>query len=83
VTGEPDTVRPSWYWWAAMLASSLATGLVALLVAIHVNAESDRKWCSIVSTMVSSYDQSPPSTAAGVQLAGDLRDLQRRLACPR
>jgi hypothetical protein len=73
--------RPSWYWWLAMLLSSMTTGAIALVVGLHANAESDRKWCSIVTTMVSSYDQQPPVTPAGKQLAADLRGLRDQLGC--
>lgn len=75
--------RPGWYWWLAVLLSSMTTGAIALVVALHANAESDRKWCSVVGTMVSSYDQQPPVTAAGKQIAGDLRNLRDQLGCPR
>lgn len=75
--------RPGWYWWAAMLASSLAVGVGAVLISLHMMAESDRKWCSIVTTMTDSYDSQPPVTPAGKQLAADLRTLRDRLGCPR
>lgn len=74
--------RPGWYWWAAMLASSLTTGAVALVVAIHVNQESDRKWCSVVSTLDDAWAESPPTTTSGRNLAHDIADLRRRLECP-
>lgn len=75
--------RPGWYWWAAMLASSLATGAAALLVAVHVNAESDRKWCSVVGTLDDAWSETPPTTASGRNLAADIAELRRRLNCPR
>lgn len=78
-----ERVRPTWYMLAAIMLSSITTGALALVVGLHANSESDRKWCSIVTTMTSSYDQSPPVTPAGKQLAADLRRLRDQLGCPR
>lgn len=75
-------MRPGWYWWLALFASCTATGAIALVVAIHVNTESDRKWCSIVTTLDDSYRETPPSTPAGVNLAAAIADLRRSLECP-
>lgn len=66
-----------------MLASSLATGAAALVVALHVNAESDRKWCSVVSTLDAAWSETPPTSAAGKNLARDIHELRDRLDCPR
>lgn len=74
--------RPSWYTVAAMLASSIVTASVALVVALHVNAESDRKWCSVVVTLDDAWTQTPPTTPAGRNLARDFHELRRRLDCP-
>jgi hypothetical protein len=77
-----DQQRPSWYTLAAILASSLATGTIALLVALHVNTESDRKWCSVVETMNAAYAAEPPTTPTGQELAARLVELRRKLECP-
>lgn len=74
--------RPSWYTVAAMLLSSIVTASVALIVALHANAESDRKWCSVVSTLDDAWAESPPATDSGRNLARDIADLRRRLDCP-
>jgi hypothetical protein len=73
--------RPGWYWWAAMLASSLLCALGAVLIALHVNAESDRKWCSVVETIDRSYREQPPTTPTGKKLAADMASLRRQLHC--
>lgn len=73
--------RPSWYHWAAMLASSLLAAGGAVLISVHVNTESDRKWCSIVETLDSSYRQSPPTTPSGRNVAANIAELRRSLNC--
>jgi hypothetical protein len=74
-------MRPGWYWWAAMLASSLAVGVAAVLIGIHGQQESERKWCSIVTTLDSAYRQQPPQTPTGKQVASDMAQLRRSLRC--
>jgi hypothetical protein len=75
-------IRPGWYWWAAMLASSLAVGVGSVMISLHVNAESDKKWCSVVETIDGSYREQPPVTATGKQLAQDMAALRGELHCP-
>lgn len=65
-----------------MLASSLAVGLLAVVISLHSQAESERKWCSVVGTIDGSYRQSPPTTATGKKLAADMARLRRELHCP-
>ncbi len=65
-----------------MLTSSLAVGVVSVLISVHVNAESDRKWCSIVETLDSSYRQQPPTTPSGRNVAANIAELRRSLHCP-
>lgn len=75
--------RPGWLWWAAMLASSLTTGLVAIVVARNGVAESQRKWCAVVVTLDDAYHETPPTTAAGRNLADSIAQLRREIGCPR
>lgn len=74
--------RPGWYHWAAMLASSLAVGVGSVMISVHVNTESDRKWCSIVETLNTSYRQQPPTTPSGRNVAANIAELHRSLNCP-
>lgn len=76
-------MRPGWYWWAAMLASSVVFAVGAVLISLHAQAESERKWCSVVATIDDSYRAAPPQTATGKQLAADMAGLRRSLRCPR
>lgn len=79
---KPSGTWPGWYGWAAMFAFSVAFSTGALLVALHANAESDRKWCSIVTTLDSSYKQSPPTLPAGRNVARAIAELRDTLDCP-
>ena len=74
--------RRGWYQWAAMLASSLLAAGGAVLISVHVNAESERKFCSIVETLDSSYRQQPPTTPSGRNVAANIAELRRSLNCP-
>lgn len=75
-------MRPGWYWWAAMLASSLAVGVGAVLISAHTQQESERKWCSVISTLDEAYHQQPPTTPLGQRIASDMAALHRSLRCP-
>lgn len=79
---KPRGTWPGWYGWAAMLASSLIFSLGTLALALHANAESDRKWCSIVTTLDSSYKESPPTLPTGIHVAQALEELRDTLDCP-
>lgn len=74
--------RPSWYVLVAILASSLATGALALVIALKANAESDRKLCGIVTAQDDAYSQTTPATETGRRLAQALDKLRRDLHCP-
>lgn len=47
----------------------------------HVQQENNQKWCSLMDTMVSSYDTNPPTTPTGIDLAQKIRELRRNLGC--
>lgn len=74
--------RPGSYRLAAIFLSSVTTGAIALVVALHANAESDRKWCSVVAVMDQAYAESPPTTPTGKKLARGIADLRGSLECP-
>ena len=80
---QDERIRPSWYVWLAMLASSLVTSTAALGVAIYVNAQSERKWCSVVTTLDDAYRETPPTTVPGRNLAASIADLRGELGCER
>lgn len=65
-----------------MLLSSIVTASVALVVALRANAESDRAWCSVVTTIDDAWAKQPPTTPSGQNLAHDIANLRQRLDCP-
>ncbi|GAA2516588.1 hypothetical protein [Winogradskya humida] len=81
VQDKSTRAAPGWYWWAAMLASSLAMGIGAVVISVHLTNTSLRQLCSIVVTMDDDYRSEPPSTPTGERLAGSLAELRRELGC--
>jgi hypothetical protein len=73
---------PGWYAWFALLLSTLGVGIGAVIIAVHVSAASDRKWCSVVVTLDDAWTETPPTTPAGVNLARDFARLRQHLDCP-
>jgi hypothetical protein len=73
--------RPGWYWWAAMLASSLGAGGAALAISLHAQAESARKLCGIVIAQDDTYGTTPPTTPTGQRIAIAMHKLRRDLDC--
>lgn len=69
--------RPGWYWWLAMLASTLAVGIGSVLISVHVGMTSDRRWCDYLGAQSAAYQASPPQTPTGQRLAAT---TERRLA---
>lgn len=72
----------TWYRVTALMVVSATFSGLALALALHANAESDRKWCSIVGTLDESWRESPPTSPSGKNLAGDIRRLREELRCP-
>jgi hypothetical protein len=65
-----------------MLASAVGLFIASVVISLRVNAESDRKWCSVVITLDDAWRQSPPTTAAGKTMAANMSELRRELHCP-
>lgn len=82
MTAPADRPRSGWVWRAAMLASAALLFVASVVISLRVNAESDRKWCSVVITLDDAWRQSPPTTAAGKTMAANMHDLRRELHCP-
>ena len=76
------TPVPRWYVLAVILVSALSVGMASIFYANHVARESERKWCSVVATIDSSYRATPPTTPTGKKLAADMAALRRELHCP-
>ena len=44
--------------------------------------EGERRWCSLLGTMDSAYQEAPPSTPTGRKLAADIHELHEGFQCP-
>lgn len=82
MTAPADRQRSGWVWRAAMLASAALLFVASVVISLRVNAESDRKWCSVVITLDDAWRQSPPTTAAGKTMAANMAQLRHDLHCP-
>lgn len=71
--------RPGWTAWLALFLMTVG----AMILTVWVNASSDRKWCSVVTTLDNAWAESPPTTPAGRNLARDFHELRGQLGCPR
>lgn len=76
---------PTWYLIAALLASTLAgLALTVAYVQFAIAREregSERRQCELINAQVRVYDETPPSTAAGILLAETYRDLKIKNEC--
>jgi hypothetical protein len=54
----------------------------SMLYANRVAAESEQKWCSVVTTLDDTYRLSAPSTPTGKQMASAIAALRSDLRCP-
>lgn len=56
--------------------------IFGVLYTNHVQRQSEQKFCTVVTLVVSAYDSNPPpTTQLGLELEQDYRDLQRQLGC--
>lgn len=60
----------------------VAIALAGVVYTSYVQRQSERKWCSVVSTLDDAYRETPPATAPGRNLAASIADLRRELGCP-
>ena len=45
--------------------------------------DNDKRWCSLLGTMDTAYQENPPTTATGRQLAQDIHGLHESFQCPK
>jgi hypothetical protein len=81
-TPRRAVIRPTIYWWIALLLSSLTTGWSRSWWPATGTRESQRKWCRVVVTMDDAYRETPPATAAGKNFAESISQLRRDIGCP-
>lgn len=65
----------------ALVFAILAAG-ASMVYANRVAAESERKWCGVVTTLDEAYRVTPPRTPAGQKIAQDIRRLRGDFDCP-
>lgn len=74
--------RPVVYMLVAVLLSSLVTAVAALALTRHERAESDRRWCSLLSELDAAYQTPPgPTTEVGRKVAEEIHQLRVGLGC--
>jgi hypothetical protein len=74
-------VSPRPIWWVALALSVLAVGAISIGVERRDSAVNQRKFCVVVATMDDSYRETPPTTAAGRNLAESIAQLRHDLGC--
>jgi hypothetical protein len=93
---RPD--HPTWYSWLAVLGSSIACSVLAVVIAINVNAKSAERdraqqeelrstLCSFVVALddanrAAEQAGQPPTSLYGTQLAERIRTGRQVLSCP-
>jgi hypothetical protein len=70
---------PWWYVLLASFVSSLLTGVLSLVLAVHYAQETGRKFCDVLIAQDS--PESPPTTERGKVIAEKIRELRRSLDC--
>lgn len=74
--------QPVWYSLIVLVAAMLLTAGTAIWYADRTAQESERQWCSVVTTLDTAYRESPPTSPLGRQLAAAFADLRREFGCP-
>jgi len=64
-----------------VLFFAVLVGAGSVVYSNHVAAESQRKWCSLISTMDEAYSATPPTTEIGRKLARDIKSLRAEFDC--
>ena len=85
--------RPNWYTVMVVLVSSLVTGIAAVAISLHSQAESERdvlraqqeaqrKFCDILIAQDDAWSETTPTTVTGQRVAEAIAKLRRDLGCP-
>ena len=57
--------RPGWYTWLALLGCAVISPFLSIWASVNIAQRSN---CDLYRTQVEVYQETPPSTAAGVRL---------------
>lgn len=69
-------------WIVSFIAMALLTG-AAIQYSNYVDRKSNERWCGVVVTLDNSYQKTPPQTAAGQDIAREMKKLRREFRCDR
>lgn len=75
--------RNALYSLVMVVVCCVATGIGAAVYSVNTAREGDRKWCSLVSTLDNAYKATPPVTATGKLMAGQIHQLLQDFDCPK
>jgi hypothetical protein len=64
-----------------VIVSILGVGFGVILYAQHIDEESNRHWCGVVSTLDDAYSEHTAVTALGQDLARELKQLRNDFGC--
>lgn len=70
------------YGLVVVLLTCISLCVASLVIALASGRASLRQFCDIVTAQTEAYQQNPPSTPAGRNIAGKMEALSDRLQCP-
>jgi hypothetical protein len=68
----------------ALIASyvvSAAMGITAILYAGHVDSESNKQWCDLLVPLDNAYQETPPTTPVGRNIADAMHRIRQNFEC--
>jgi hypothetical protein len=70
--------------YSALTVLIVTISLVAagLAIGFRMNRNTERKFCDIAESNAIIYEETPPTTKTGIQLAENWHSLRERLHCP-
>lgn len=77
---HPMSLGTAWSVFIIVLANVI-TGVVCVIVATRVDTSSNRRWCSLVSTLDDAYTANPPATLTGRRVAEQIHELRSEFGC--
>lgn len=82
---EQRVVRVPLYLLLVGIALTVLSPILAVVASTRISggalAESEQRWCQLIATLDDAYRETPPATAAGLNVARGIADLRRDLNC--
>jgi hypothetical protein len=71
--------------WALLVsfASALAVSIAGVVYTGHSNADRDREWCELLTTLDAAYSSTPPQSRVGTKVAEAIHRLTATFECER